>query len=65
MPKDPLFCPSLTAKVYDYLFKGLSQPLIGTFTINLGDIFHGTDKVKKILELSACLKSTNKTPEAS
>jgi len=40
MPVDPLFCPALTAAVYDYLFMGLSQPLIGTFVIELGEILH-------------------------
>ena len=40
MPIDPLFAPSLQCSVYDYLFLGLSKPLIGTFTIPLGEIFH-------------------------
>jgi hypothetical protein len=40
MPVDPLFCPTLSVGVYDYLFNGLSQPLIGTFTIELGEHFH-------------------------
>lgn len=40
MPTDPLFCPTLSCGVYDYLFMGMSQPLIGTFTIDLGDHFH-------------------------
>lgn len=40
MPVDPLYCPTLSVGVYDYLFLGMSQPLIGTFTINLGDHFH-------------------------
>ena len=36
IPKDPIFAPTLTCQVCDYLFAGLSQPLIGTFSINLG-----------------------------
>jgi hypothetical protein len=40
MPEDMIFAPALTCIVYDYLFKGLSQPQIGVFTINLGDLFH-------------------------
>ena len=40
MPEDMIFAPALTCVVYDYLFKGLSQPQIGVFTINLGDLFH-------------------------
>jgi len=40
MPVDPLFAPSLQCSVFDYLFLGLSKPLIGTFTIPLGELFH-------------------------
>ncbi|CAG9332379.1 unnamed protein product [Blepharisma stoltei] len=40
MPVNKLFCPTLSCNVYDNLFKGLSQPLIGTFAINLGEIYH-------------------------
>lgn len=40
LPIDPLFCPHLTCAVYDFLFKGLSQPLIGSFAIDLGSLFH-------------------------
>ena len=37
LPYDPLYCPTLTATVHDYLFYGLSQPILGTFSIPLGD----------------------------
>jgi hypothetical protein len=40
MPVDPLFCPALSVAVYDYLFMGLKQPLIGTFVLDLGSIFY-------------------------
>ena len=40
MPVDNLFAPAVTCIVYDYLFKGLSQPQIGVFNIRLGDIYH-------------------------
>ncbi|CAG9312955.1 unnamed protein product [Blepharisma stoltei] len=40
MPIEKLYAPSLTCTVYDFLFKGLSQPQLGTFSINLGEIFH-------------------------
>ena len=36
MPIDSIYSPYLTATVHDYLFHGLSQPLIGSFCINLG-----------------------------
>ncbi|OMJ83746.1 hypothetical protein SteCoe_15288 [Stentor coeruleus] len=35
MPVDRIFCPVLTCVVYDFLFKGLSQPQIGVFNIDL------------------------------
>jgi len=37
LPSDPLYCPTLTCGVYDYIFRGLSQPMIGNFTIPLGE----------------------------
>jgi hypothetical protein len=36
MPNDRIYCSYLTATVHDYLFNGLSQPLIGSFCIDLG-----------------------------
>ena len=39
IPEDELFSPSLSCIVYDYLFKGLSQPQIGVFSINLGKAY--------------------------
>lgn len=38
LPTDPLYCPRLACSVYDCIFKGFSQPLIGTFTIPICDI---------------------------
>lgn len=35
MPRDKIFSPILTATVHDYLFSGVSQPLIGSFGIDL------------------------------
>jgi len=40
MPTDPLYSPSLSCSVFDCLFMGLSQPLLGSFSINLGEMFH-------------------------
>ena len=40
LPTDPLFCPKLQCDVYDYVYKGFSQPLIGTFTVNIGDMMN-------------------------
>ena len=36
MPNDRIYCSYLTSTVHDYLFNGLSQPLIGSFCIDLG-----------------------------
>lgn len=38
LPTDELYCPSLSCTVYDQVFLGLSQPVIGTFTIPFGEI---------------------------
>lgn len=40
LPVNPLFCPKLQCDVYDYVYKGLVQPLLGTFTLSIGDIMH-------------------------
>ena len=44
LPCDPLYWPSLTCGVYDYIFKGLSQPLIGNFVIPIGSLQHFQDE---------------------
>lgn len=44
LPRDPAFCPAMTAAVYDYIFKGVVQPLIGTFSIPLGDMITQTSQ---------------------
>ena len=31
LPINKLYCPHLTCDVFDYIFIGLAQPLIGTF----------------------------------
>ena len=38
LPMNPLYCPKIACAVYDYIFKGLSQPLLGTFSIPIGDM---------------------------
>lgn len=44
LPNDPLYCPSLTCGVYDYIFKGWSQPLVGNFVIPIGELQHFQDE---------------------
>jgi hypothetical protein len=36
LPEDDLFCPKMSCSVFDSVVMGLSQPLIGTFTIPIG-----------------------------
>jgi len=38
LPTDPLYCPKLTCTVYDYVFKGWNQPIVGNFTLPIGDL---------------------------
>jgi hypothetical protein len=38
LPTEELYCPALTCEVFDYIFLGLSQPLIGSFTIPIGSM---------------------------
>lgn len=44
LPNDALYCPSLTCGVYDHIFTGLSQPLVGNFVINIGELQHLQDE---------------------
>ena len=36
LPIEELYCPSLACDCFDYVFMGMSQPLIGTFSIPVG-----------------------------
>ena len=38
LPTDPLYCPQLSCMVYDYIFKGWNQPMIGTFVVPIGQL---------------------------
>jgi hypothetical protein len=40
LPEDDLFCPKMSCSVFDSVVMGLSQPLIGTFTIPIGRLMH-------------------------
>jgi len=40
LPIEPLYCPRLSCQVYDQVFGGFSQPIIGNFTIPIGDLIH-------------------------
>lgn len=53
MPVDPLYASSFTVTVHDSLFGGISQPLIGTFTINLSRYFYPRTKLLQFAEALA------------
>lgn len=38
LPVDPLYCPRLACAVFDCIFRGWSQPLIGNFDIPIGEL---------------------------
>ena len=40
LPVDDLYTPAMTCSVFDNVFKGLRQPLIGNFHIPIGDLQH-------------------------
>ena len=48
LPRSPLFCPRLVCTVHDYIFKGLSQPLIGSFTIPIGKLVKDLQDERRI-----------------
>lgn len=49
LPTAELYCPSLSCTVYDQVFLGLSQPIIGTFSIPLGKIMQECNKENRDL----------------
>ena len=38
LPTDPLYSPNLSCAVFDYILKGWNQPIIGVFTVPIGDL---------------------------
>jgi hypothetical protein len=38
LPTDDLYCPKLSCTVYDYIFKGWNQPIIGVFALPIGQL---------------------------
>jgi len=55
LPSDSLFCPRLSCMVYDYIFKGFNQPLIGNFIIPIGDLMLDLQEERRT-ELAAIQK---------
>jgi len=47
LPEDTLYCPKLTCTVFDYIFKGWNQPMIGVFNIPIGDLMLKLKQTRK------------------
>ena len=47
LPVDNLYCPKLTCQVFDNIFKGFNQPLIGVFTVPVGELMLALKKERK------------------
>ena len=52
LPTDELFCPRLSCQVYDTVFAGFSQPIIGNFTIPIGELMIAL-KLERTTEIKA------------
>ena len=71
LPNDELFCPKLTCTVYDQIFKGWNQPIIGVFTLHIGDLMAKLKEERKsetaamekaVKELKAIVANPNFRP---
>lgn len=58
LPVEELYCPALACSVYDQVFMGFSQPLLGTFTVEIGKIMQ-----KKIKERKETIETGNRLLE--
>lgn len=57
LPVDPLYCPKLQCSVYDNIFRGFNQPLIGVFTVPIGQLM--LDLKAERREETAMIKNIN------
>jgi len=62
LPIKPLYCPRLSCQVYDQVFAGFSQPIIGNFTIPIGELIHelAAERKEEIAALRAMVKTIDK-----
>ena len=58
LPIEPLYCPRLSCQVYDCIYTGWSQPIIGNFTIPIGELMHDL-KRERDTETAALEKMVN------
>ena len=64
MPIDAIYSPYLTATVHDYLFHGMSQPLIGSFCLDLGK-YSNQYLANKLITHGLAKKKEKKFPRIS
>jgi hypothetical protein len=57
LPVDPLYCPRLTCQVFDNIYRGFNQPLVGVFTIPIGQLM--LDLKAERLEETAIIEGIN------
>jgi len=48
LPVEDIYCPALTCDVFDRVFFGIRQPIIGTFTIPIGAIKQKCDEYYRL-----------------
>ena len=62
LPIDPLYCPRLSCQVYDCIYTGWSQPIIGNFTIPIGELMHDlkAERVRETEQLEKMVVALDK-----
>ena len=62
LPIEPLYCPRLSCQVYDCIYTGWSQPIIGNFTIPIGELMHDlkAERVAELAELERMVEGLDK-----
>lgn len=55
LPIKSLYCPKLSCAVYDYIFKGWNQPMIGVFVLPIGELMESL-KLERETELNEIIK---------
>lgn len=68
LPLDPLYCPNLTCMVHDQIFKGWNQPVVGVFTLNIGELKQALadereEETRIMFEILEKLKEIVKNPQ--
>jgi len=62
LPVEKLYCPRLSCQVFDCIFTGFSQPLIGNFIIPIGQLLHDLIQ-ERFVEMKALKKVVKELKE--